>query len=176
MLIQINNQTVTTNEKWPDEWNHIRIAFTSKPSDYHEKVELIIDLVIDLLTFICLMLPIEYVDISDDIQGRIEGMISEGTFSKFERSYLNRLACLKFKGYDCAVCGTNLKQVYGEIGRDYIHVHHIIPLSQIRDEYQVNPRTDLVPVCPNCHSMLHKKTPPYTIDEMKKVILNNRNG
>jgi 5-methylcytosine-specific restriction protein A len=30
-----------------------------------------------------------------------------------------------------------------------------VPLSQVRKEYQVNPATDLVPVCPNCHAVIH---------------------
>lgn len=29
---------------------------------------------------------------------------------------------------------------------------------------------DLVPVCPNCHNMLHRKEPPYTVEELQKII------
>ena len=39
--------------------------------------------------------------------------------------------------------------------------------------YIVDPIKDLFPVCPNCHSMLHKIDPPYSIEELKKIINEN---
>lgn len=38
---------------------------------------------------------------------------------------------------------------------------------------QIDPISDLRPVCPNCHAMLHKKNPPYTIDELREIIHQN---
>ena len=35
------------------------------------------------------------------------------------------------------------------------------------EEYRLNPETDLVPVCPNCHAMLHTSEPPLSVDELK---------
>jgi 5-methylcytosine-specific restriction protein A len=64
--------------------------------------------------------------------------------------------------------------MYGTLGEDFIHVHHKINISSIGNEYSVNPIDDLIPVCPNCHAMLHKKNPAYTIEELRKVIKNNR--
>jgi 5-methylcytosine-specific restriction enzyme A len=55
----------------------------------------------------------------------------------------------------------------GDIGKGFIHVHHLTQLSDIGQGYEVDPVKDLRPVCPNCHAMLHKKNPPYTIDEIK---------
>jgi 5-methylcytosine-specific restriction protein A len=43
-------------------------------------------------------------------------------------------------------------------------------LSQIGEKYTLNPINDLRPVCPNCHAIIHKKNPPFTIDEVKKFI------
>jgi len=65
------------------------------------------------------------------------------------------------------VCEFNFEAAYGEIGSGFIHVHHLTKLSDIRQGYEVNPVDDLRPVCPNCHAMLHKRNPPYTIDELK---------
>ena len=48
----------------------------------------------------------------------------------------------------------NFEQVYGELGKDYIEVHHLHPVSQ--GERQVNPIEDLIPLCSNCHSMIHR--------------------
>lgn len=49
-------------------------------------------------------------------------------------------------------------------------MHHLTPISSIGKEYQLNVDTDLAPVCPNCHYMLHRKDPPYTIEELKEKI------
>ncbi|PCP15512.1 HNH endonuclease, partial [Klebsiella pneumoniae] len=46
-------------------------------------------------------------------------------------------------------------------------IHHLIPLSGIKQDYRLNPETDLIPVCPNCHAMLHRRDPPFTPEELK---------
>lgn len=58
-------------------------------------------------------------------------------------------------------------------GKDFIHVHHLIPLSEINQEYEVDPIKDLRPLCPNCHAMIHRKHPPFTIEEIKNLINKN---
>ncbi|HHO0788469.1 HNH endonuclease [Aeromonas allosaccharophila] len=58
---------------------------------------------------------------------------------------------------------------YGELGKGFIHVHHMMPLSEIGEEYVVDPIKDLIPVCPNCHAMLHRRNPPLTIDDLRKL-------
>jgi 5-methylcytosine-specific restriction protein A len=60
--------------------------------------------------------------------------------------------------------------MYGEIGKGFIHVHHLKPVSEINGEYEVDPIEHLVPVCPNCHAMLHSQHPPLTIEELKKQL------
>ncbi|WP_373195833.1 HNH endonuclease [Enterococcus faecium] len=63
--------------------------------------------------------------------------------------------------------------MYGEIGKEYIHVHHEKELSMIDESYEVAPIEDMKPVCPNCHAMIHRKRPAYTIDELR-VQLNSK--
>lgn len=63
----------------------------------------------------------------------------------------------------------NFKDTYGKIGEDYIHVHHEVEISSIAEEYEVDPIEDLKPVCPNCHAMLHRRKPAYTIDELRRI-------
>ena len=96
-----------------------------------------------------------------------EGELHEVVCTRYERSREAREACIALKGYRCAVCGMDFERLYGEIGHGFIHVHHIVPISTIGENYHVNPATDLVPVCPNCHNMLHRKEPPYTIEELQ---------
>jgi hypothetical protein len=51
-------------------------------------------------------------------------------------------------------------------GAGFIHVHHRKPLALIGRSYAVNPVKDLVPVCPNCHAMLHTQNPPLSVEEL----------
>lgn len=99
-----------------------------------------------------------------------EGTTKQVTVNIHERNPKAREACLNKHGYDCKVCGMSFQQIYGKIGQNFIHVHHIKPLAGVSDEYELNPVQDLVPVCPNCHAMLHTYSPPLTINELKKEI------
>ncbi|MDE0565831.1 MULTISPECIES: HNH endonuclease [Shewanella] len=74
----------------------------------------------------------------------------------------------------CRVCSFDFSKTYGEIGENFIHVHHIVELAHINQEYEVNPIEDLIPVCPNCHAMLHRRTPAMTVDELKAILESNR--
>ena len=98
-----------------------------------------------------------------------EGAKKEIIVNRYERNREAREKCIAAHGCKCAVCGMNFEEVYGPIGRGYIHVHHKIPLSSIGKEYELDPIKDLVPVCPNCHAMLHRKDPPYDVDDLKEL-------
>ena len=68
-----------------------------------------------------------------------------------------------------AAYGFNFGKVFGELGEGFIHIHHLRPLSEIGEEYKVNPVEDLRPVCPNCHAMIHRRSPPLSIEEVKML-------
>ena len=68
------------------------------------------------------------------------------------------------------VCDFDFQKTYGKIGKNFIHVHHLTKVEDIGNKYEVNPINDLRPVCPNCHSMLHKQEPPLTIEELKLLL------
>jgi len=80
-----------------------------------------------------------------------EGAIRQVTVNAYERDPIARDRCIERYGCRCSVCQLTLEEVYGEIGRDFIHVHHLRPLSDIAEEYEVDPIAELRPVCPNCH-------------------------
>ena len=101
-----------------------------------------------------------------------EGATSRVLVNKYERNSEARKKCIEKKGCRCAVCGMSFKDIYGDIGKDFIHVHHTTPVSSIGKDYQIDYEKDLVPVCPNCHAMLHRKNPPYTIEELSKMMNN----
>ena len=66
-------------------------------------------------------------------------------------------------------------EFYGQRGKDYIEVHHVIPLSEFKTEIWVNPATDMAVVCANCHRMIHReKNNILTLEELKKIIFNQK--
>ena len=85
-----------------------------------------------------------------------EGTVMQVLINKFERNRETRQKCIEAHGCYCHVCGLDFAKKYGEIGKGFIHVHHLIPISTIREDYVVDPINDLIPVCPNCHAMLHR--------------------
>ena len=77
--------------------------------------------------------------------------------NKYERNSTARRKCLDIHGTNCLICGFNSTDIYGEEFSKKIEVHHIVPIHKINNDYKVNPETDLIPVCPNCHMILHTK-------------------
>lgn len=86
-----------------------------------------------------------------------EGNQKQYYVTKYERNPENRKEAIHIHGYACQVCGFDFEKVYGELGKEYIEVHHIKPLYSLDEETIVNPETDLICVCSNCHRMLHRK-------------------
>lgn len=99
-----------------------------------------------------------------------EGASKLITVNAYERNSQARNACIKHYGAKCIICDFVFQEKYGEIGKDFIHVHHIKPLGEIGAEYQVDPINDLCPVCPNCHAMLHMRKPPYSLNELRAIL------
>lgn len=103
------------------------------------------------------------------------GLILEGakktvTVNVYERDAGARAACLRRWGVQCAVCSFDFKATYGELGEGYIHVHHLRPLSEMGTAYELDPVRDLRPVCPNCHAMLHRRTPALDIASLQEIL------
>ena len=103
--------------------------------------------------------------VTDEV-GREEGSVYSEIVRKYERSRYNRALCLKYYGFMCRGCGDKLEEKYGPVGTNVIHVHHIVPVSLMHGAYQLNPIKDLIPLCPNCHNIVHRKNPPMSIKEL----------
>ena len=100
-----------------------------------------------------------------------EGTGTSVLVNKYERSVKNRNSCIQRYKAICSVCGFDLSVAYGEIGEGYIHVHHLTPLSASKGKSRkVDLIKDLRPVCPNCHEMLHRTAPPYTIEKLQEIM------
>jgi len=113
----------------------------------------------------------DLVESDDDSEGPfIEGAKKQITVNAYERSATARKKCIEHHGCYCAVCGLDFTHLYGGLGEGFIHVHHIKPLSEINREYILDPINDLIPVCPNCHAMIHQTKPVKGISEMKRIV------
>jgi len=106
----------------------------------------------------------------DDGSVFFEGAVKRISINAYERNPEARAACIKKYGTRCAVCGFDFEQVYGQLGAGYIQVHHKVPISSIGTAYELNPEEDLVPVCANCHAMLHRCAPPLAVDELRSCL------
>jgi len=118
-------------------------------------------------------------DIEDEEKTDTE-IFTEGgrklVFSKvYERKSKNRAEAIKIHGTQCKGCGFDFEEKYGQLGKDFIEVHHVTPLSHIGEEKEINPETDLIPLCSNCHRMIHRlirasKGEFTSIEDLKKII------
>ncbi len=99
----------------------------------------------------------------------LEGVKRAVVVNSYERDFVSIAACMTVRGCRCSVCEFDFEKEYGEIGRRFIHVHHVTPLVSISPYYKLNPAEHLRPICLNCHAMLHSREPPLTIDELKKI-------
>ena len=101
-----------------------------------------------------------------------EGAKRTVTINAYERSAKARAACIAHHGHVCAVCGFDFGKTYGSFGSGFIHVHHIVSIGKIGKEYKIDPVADLIPVCPNCHAMIHYAEPPLTVEQLRKHMKN----
>ena len=102
-----------------------------------------------------------------DSEAHLEGAVRRVLVNRYERDPKARKKCIQHHGTRCVVCELDLESRYGEIGKSFIHVHHLRPLGRLKSSYRLDPLKDLVPVCPNCHAMLHRRDPPYDIEQLR---------
>jgi 5-methylcytosine-specific restriction protein A len=117
---------------------------------------------------------------ADEIEDRgpqSEGRVREYYGKRYERSPKNRKEAIRIHGISCNACGFNFEKVYGERGSSYIEVHHIKPIHTYEDEQPVDPRTDLITVCSNCHRMIHRKPNDIlSLEDVKAVFQKMETG
>lgn len=168
----VNNSEITESAPWPSPWRSFSCKLTKVPfpdtdncdsEEICQWVELSFNLIFSLLNI---------VDVEDEnnIPIQTEGTRQEIKSIRYERNPFNRQLCLHKKGYRCAICGLNFEDMYGDIGRNFIEVHHTTPVSLMGDNYILDIERDLVPLCSNCHSMVHRTNPPVAVDDLRSKI------
>jgi predicted HNH restriction endonuclease len=73
------------------------------------------------------------------------------------------------RSFVCSVCNFDFEKVYGEIGKTFIEAHHVEAIG-LREAEQTTALTDLIPVCANCHRMLHRRSPPYLPNDLTTMM------
>jgi 5-methylcytosine-specific restriction protein A len=110
-------------------------------------------------------------------RGFPDGAKQRVTVNRYERDPRNRAGCIAIHGHRCVICGFEFGRVYGELGRNFIHVHHIVSLATLKGRpRKPNPRRDLRPICPNCHAMVHIGRQNRTIREMQRIVSATKRG
>jgi predicted HNH restriction endonuclease len=100
-----------------------------------------------------------------------EGSKSTYFGTRYERRKDLRVKAIAIHGLECKACGFDFERAYGEHAKGFIHVHHVVPISDFGGEKAVNPETDLVTLCANCHAMVHRKRDlTLSIDELKAML------
>jgi 5-methylcytosine-specific restriction enzyme A len=112
-------------------------------------------------------------DCSEGHHSEYEGRVINAMGTKRERSPRNRLLCLAFHEKVCFICGFDPTMAYGEAVGNILEVHHIEPLSQLKAPRLYDPKTDLIPLCPNCHRAVHARRPAYLPEEIKELLKGN---
>ncbi|AOW25687.1 HNH endonuclease [Sphingomonas melonis TY] len=105
-----------------------------------------------------------------DIVGLPEGAKTRIEVNRYERDRRNRAAALAIHGYVCKACDTDMGRRYGDTAVGLIEVHHVTPVSEVGAGYVIDPRTDLIPLCPNCHSVAHRRSPPFSVGELRDML------
>jgi 5-methylcytosine-specific restriction protein A len=151
---------------WPETISQFEIRLSKKNIEFDRSVEgdvlnLADSLVVPVFGMMAALLGTEETEAS--LQGEKEGAEYQTLVTRYERSRTNREACIRFHGAVCKACGFNFHVFYGAAAGNYIEVHHSDSIADYGRERIVDPINDLVPLCSNCHSVAHKRRPPFTV-------------
>jgi len=125
------------------------------------------------LALVLVLLPLEEDESSSPPMfeaGLPEGACSTVVVNRYERSPVNRAACIAAHGSKCKACGFDFGAVYGPMAHGYIEVHHRVPVSRMGGSYQLDPVNDLVPLCANCHAAIHRVDPPMAPEALAAIL------
>lgn len=116
----------------------------------------------------------DYQDGFRDLDGKTkftEGKRSTSEASRYERDPKARAACIAHYGAQCFVCDFSYEETYGPAVAGLILVHHLTALAASGVEHDVDPVRDLRPVCADCHLVMHRRNPPFTVEEVQAMLL-----
>jgi predicted HNH restriction endonuclease len=151
------------------------LELSSRPCQIH-KADLAYKQILKILTVFNSWLESDVLEVTAYIveeTSEEEGFSYEVLTTRHERSKLNRDICIKYHGWNCKVCSVNLQDVYGDRAKCFIHVHHIEKLADLGVKV-IDPVNELIPVCPNCHSIIHRTKEPASPEEIERLVMENK--
>jgi predicted HNH restriction endonuclease len=114
--------------------------------------------------------PLIYSEGRTSIQRRVVRQRSSGLVSEAKARFVEEHGDLR-----CEICDMSFAEVYGTIGQGYIEAHHPEPISELEGE-QFTDVDGIVLLCANCHRMVHRKSPPFSIDQLREAVRAQRGG
>jgi 5-methylcytosine-specific restriction protein A len=166
------NDTLVAADHLPDTtWQNLEIechAPISRYSDNDKHVEIVSGVVGHCLALSLLGLDTE--NFQDPAESAPEGAKMIATVNRYERSPRNRRACINHYGWSCWVCDLDFSEIYGPLGDGYIQVHHMVPVAEMGPGYRPDPVMEMVPLCSNCHSMIHRREPLLSPLELRELL------
>lgn len=160
----------TEPDSWPENWNNYKLRVTKSPVCAEDESLNVAEVASEWAGIVTGMVLSLLNVITTGTEAHLEGGVKRVETNRYERDPVNRELCLTANGYVCKVCGFDFEKVYGDIGHHFIHVHHIVPVSKMDEAYVIDPVKDLIPVCPNCHAMLHRQDPPLLPSELIQLL------
>ena len=86
-------------------------------------------------------------------------------------SIANKNKVKSILGAKCMACGKDMSEIYGDIGKNYIELHHKIPYSDMKEnDTRTLSLDDFCVLCPDCHRMIHRLPDAGDIDMLARII------
>lgn len=180
VLIRINGQVVNQSDQefWADNWRRFELSLRKGnleigDADGRNDFEISYPWILRFTAAVLSLLPFEAeseISPPDNQRGFPEGAKKTIVVNRYERDRRNRAAAIAIHGSRCLACGFDFGSRYGSIAAGFIEVHHVVPVSRMIEGYIVNPQNDLIPLCSNCHSVVHKEDPPLTLQQLLMVL------
>lgn len=102
-----------------------------------------------------------------------EGALARVLVNRYERDLKAKKACIKQHGRQCKGCKINFKNFYGNDIPEIIHIHHVRPLSRYANKKMTDVVKDLIPLCPNCHAVVHSTKKLMSLNDLQKRVKRN---
>ena len=166
-------------ETWPAQWSRLSLTLTSRIEPVVRDADPGVDDALEwsrlLIAAVVALLPVKSTDDDEPptLIGYAEGGATIRQSTRYERDHRNRAAAIAMWGCRCQACGLDFGDRYGDAADGYIEVHHITPVSTLEPGTVIDPARDLVPLCSNCHAVAHRRDPPFSIDEIRQMLVSH---
>lgn len=170
LAISINGTSRSAADLDVEDWSEVEFEASTRigsPPTEDARVTALAKSAISVLSLFVACEDALEISVKGEQLGEQEGAPVVRESIRYERSRMNRLRCLQAHGHSCVVCGFNFENFYGEIGMGFIEVHHLFAVSAMPPGYRPDPVKEMVPLCANCHRMVHRRVPPIPPHELK---------